>query len=607
MNHTLLRLVVAAIPIMAALVLASAPVAAADRMTSLDLRQVKVGGEIGRRIDVTIENNLLKLDVDKDFLKPFQEKKAKDGFVGLGMLLDAAVRLAASSENPKAVALKRHLIAEAIRAQEPDGYLGMLVPKSRMWQLWDIHEMGYLIYGLTSDFRFFGEKESLAAARRLADYVLAHWSDKPDWQPSGITVHMAVTGLERTLLTLSDVTGDPKYRTFCIRQRKLPEWDLGIVEGRWGAIEGHAYAYFAHCLAQLQLNRTEPNEKLLAPTRRAMDFLTRRDGLVVTGTCGDHECWHESQTGTINLGETCTVAYLIRVLDDRLRSEGDPRYGDMMERAIYNALFAAQSPDGRQIRYYTPFDGPRSYFKGDTYCCPNNYRRIVSELPSLVYYRTEGGLAVNLYTASSAKVTLEGGTTVNVRQETDYPSSGRVLLHVAPAKPALFPVRLRIPRWCTAAKVTINGQPLEQPAKPGEFLTIRREWKPGDRVEIDMPMTWRLVAGRKAQSGSVAILRGPVVYCLNRARHKDLAGGDLRLLTLVPSSLEGPVKDDSIRPGGTACKVQAWSAGAWYPHSRPDRSLLLTEYPDPSGEAVYFHVPNPRAQEILPDELSVPE
>jgi hypothetical protein len=336
-----------------------------------------------------------------------------------------------------------------------------------------------------------------------------------------------------------------------------------------------------------------------------MDFLTRHDGLVVTGTCGDHECWHDSQSGTVNLGETCTVAYLIRVLDDLLRLEGDSRYGDMMERAIFNALFAAQSPDGRRIRYYTPFDGPRTYFQGDTYCCPNNYRRIVSELPSMVCYRTDGGLAVNLYTASSATLVLDGGATLTVRQETDYPNSGRVVLHVSPSAPAKFPLCLRIPRWCAAAKVAVNGQPLEQPVKPGEFFTIRREWKAGDRVEIDMPMAWRLVQGRKAQSGRVAIMRGPLVFCLNRARQKDLATLDLRLMTLVPGALEGPVKDDSVRPGGLACKVQTWGPGAWYPQAKPDRQLVLTEYPDPAGESVYFHVPNPRAGELVADELIV--
>ena len=133
------------------------------------------------------------------------------------------------------------------------------------------------------------------------------------------------------------------------------------MRGRWGRIEGHAYAYLAHALAQLQLYRVEPDERLLRTTRRAMDFLTRHEGLVISGTCGDHECWHDTQSGTTNLGETCATAYLLRTLDDLLRLEGDSRWGDLMERTIFNALFAAQSPDGRHIRYYTPFECSRAY------------------------------------------------------------------------------------------------------------------------------------------------------------------------------------------------------------------------------------------------------
>ncbi len=70
-----------------------------------------------------------------------------------------------------------------------------------------------------------------------------------------------------------------------------------------------------------------------------------------------------------------------------------------MDRTIYNTLFAAQSPDGRRLRYYSPVEGPRVYFEGDTYCCPCNYRRIVAELPQMVYYQQENGVTVNLYTS----------------------------------------------------------------------------------------------------------------------------------------------------------------------------------------------------------------
>jgi uncharacterized protein len=578
---------------------------AEDQLSRVGPGDVKLGGEIGRRIDVTIQNNLLKLKLDEDFLNPFRQRKAKEGFTGLGMLLDAAVRLAAYSGDPRVVDLKRRLVHETLKTQEADGYIGMLEPKSRMWALWDIHEMGYIIYGLTSDFKFFHERGSLDGARKLADYILARWTAEPQREVGdGITTHMSVTGLERTLLTLAAATGDRRYSDFCTGQRKLREWDLQIVRGRWGLIEGHAYAYLGHALAQLQLYRTEPDERLLRTTRRAMDFLTRRDGLVISGTCGDHECWHDTQSGTTNLGETCTVAYLLRTLDDLLRLEGDNRYGDLMERAIFNALFAAQSPDGRRIRYYTPFECTRTYFPADTYCCPNNYRRVVSELPTMVYYLAPRELTVNLYTASTAKVDLGNGLSASVRQETDYPTSGKVLLKVDPPTPAEFTVRLRIPRWCQGAKIAVNGQPVAEPVRSGSYGTISRKWLPGDRVELDLPMPLRLVRGRQSQAGRVALMRGPVVFCLSQQRNPVLHGIDPRVITLVPSSLEGPTRDDSVRPGGTACSVEAWKPGTWYPSAKPELRLVLTEFADPSAEFAYFHIPDPNAKDLADDELA---
>ena len=577
---------------------------AADRWSRLEPGQVQVGGEIGRRIDVTVQNNLFKLKLDDDFLKPFRQPKARDGFVGLGMLVDAAVRLAAYSGDPKLVDFKRRLVQATIKTQGPDGAISMLAPESRVWGLWDIHEMGYLIYGLTADYTFFHERESLAAAQKLADYILARWLAQPNREVGeGLTTHMSVTGLERTLLTLAATTGERRYLDFCTGQRKLREWELPIVRGRWGKIEGHAYAYLAHCLAQLQLYRSEPDEWLLKMTRRATDFLTRGEGLVISGACGDHECWHDTQSGMTNLGETCATAYLIRTLDDLERLEGDARWGDLMERSIFNALFAAQSPDGRRIRYYAPFECPRAYYPGDTYCCPNNYRRIVSELPTMIYYRSPEGLAVNLYTASTAKLILAGDVAITVRQETDYPTSGRVQLAIEPAQPVEFALSLRIPRWCQDAKITVNGQAASEPRERGSWARLARRWQPGDRVELDLPMPLRLVRGRQSQLGRVAVMRGPMVFSLSRARNPKLGAIDLRLLTVQPSSLEGPAPDDSVRPGGLACHLQAWKPGAWYPGGKPDFQLTLTEFADPGAEFAYFHVPDPNAGEFVADEL----
>ena len=569
-------------------------------------RQVKLGGELGRRIDLTIQGNLLKLDIDHDFLKPFQERKSND-FIGLGMLIDAVVRLAAYTGDPKVVAIKKRLVAETIKTQERDGYIGTMIPANRMWRLWDLGEMQGIVYGLLSDYRLFDERESLAAAQKLADYILARWTGEPQGDPTEgtITLDMACFELTQTFLMLSDATGDARYRDFCLSKCKLREWNRPITTGRWGRIEGHVYTYLAICLAQLHLYREEPNKGLLVPTRRAMEFLTHGDGLVVVGNCGDHECWDDTQGGTINHAETCATAFLIRVLDELLRQEGDSCCGDIMERTIYNALFAAQSPDGRKIRYYTPFDGPRQYWPADTYCCPNNFRRIIADLPTFVYYRVGRGLAINLYSASSAKLDLGDGVSLAVRQETDYPNAGNVTVHLDPFKPVRFPLLLRIPRWCSVATILVNGKAVDKPAPSGAFFRLEQTWKSGDRVQLEMSMPWRLVKGRKTQAGRVAVLRGPMVFCLPRAQQESLKTTDLRLLTLKPESLHGPMPDKTVRPDGLACNVRFWSPGAWYPIAPADQELKLTEFADPAGEATYFHVPNPNAVEFVEDELII--
>jgi DUF1680 family protein len=566
---------------------------AEDRLSPLELANVKVGGEIGRRIDVTIKNNLLALDPDKDFLTPFAEKTRSSGYIGLGKLIDAAVRFAAYTRDDEILALKRHLANSVIEAQEADGYIGMLAVDHRMRGMWDVHEMAYLIYALATDYEYFDDQHALQAARKAANYILAHWTELPaDWDnQTGIATRVSVTGLECAMLKLSRLTGDRTYRDFCVNERALPAWNPSIVIGRRPQIKGHIYAYLCRCLAQLELYRDVREQRLLGPTRRAMDFLTHDDGMTVTGGCGQWEIWTSDQDGRGALGETCATAYQIRVYDNLLRLQGDSYYGDLIERTIYNALFAAQSPDGRQIRYYSPFEGPRVYHPGDTYCCPCNFRRIIAELPAMVYYRDDQGIVVNLYTPSQAECALRDGARVVVQQETDYPNSGRVVIRVEPAQPREFALRLRIPAWCPTAQVTVNNQPFGQPSG-GDFFAIRRRWQAGDCVQLKMPMNWRLVRGRKQQAGRAAVMRGPVVFCLNPDCDDRLVaqdGADLGRITLDPESFGEPLADDSIRPDGIACPVQAWKPG--YAVQRPgDLSLRLTEFPDPGGKAVYFRL-----------------
>ena len=579
---------------------------AADALTPLDLRQVKTGGEIGRRIDLTVHKNLLALDVDKDFLTFYRKKADCRGYTGLGKLIDSVVRFAAYTKDDNVLALRKRLVDETIAAQTPDGYIGLNAPSGRVWGIWDVHDTTYIIYGLLSDYHFFGEKRSLAAARKAMDYIIERWAARPaDWeQRLHIATHVHVTGLERTLLALYGATDDRRYLDFCTHERALPEWDLGIVIGRRNLIEGHVYAYLTRCLAQLELYRLQPDPKLLGQTRRAVHFLNACDGACITGAAGQWEIWTDDQDGRKGLGETCATAYELRVYDSLLRLEGKSRYGDLMERILYNTLFGAQSSDGRRIRYYTPLEGEREYFPIDAYCCPCNFRRIIAELPTMIYYRDPAGLAINLYTSSETAVDLAGGISLKIRQETDYPTSGRVVVHVDPSAPAQCSLRLRIPRWCQKPSVSINGQPWQGPIRSGEFLTLRQRWTAGDRVTLDLPMTWRLVLGRKRQAGRAAVMRGPVVFCLNPAQNKTLKTHDAAdlsaLVVLDPKSLKDSSGGEVVRPGGVACQ-----ASGWYDTMEigipSNISFRLTEFPDPEGKMVYFRLPDLKA--AVPDEL----
>jgi DUF1680 family protein len=601
MFHVLLLAAVAAVSTTFAsdLPKSSAPYA------SVNPGRVSLGGEIGRRIDLTIQKNLLAVNVDDDFLKPFHERQTPlFGYVGLGKLLDATVSFAHYKQDPKVVELKNHLLADLLSTQLEDGYIGTFPAGSRLRDIFDEHEIAYVIHALVDDYGRFQNLSSLQAAQRLADYVLTNYKTAVASRDPKLVCTIDV---ERAFILLSAATGNAQYRDYILERDGLRRWDspIDLVNaGQYSSGDGHAYTFMNRCLAQLDLYRTEPDQKLLGQSRRVMDFLTNDDGLLITGTCGLTERFRNNQETRGDVGETCATAYLIRLAHHLLQLEGGTINGDIMERAVHNTLFAAQSPDGRRLRYYTAIEGPRKYYDKDTYCCPNNWRRIVAELPEMVYYVSDdGGLMVNLYTPSTAKLPLAADLEVQVRQETDYPNSGKVVLRVDPAHPADFPLKLRIPRWCASATVSVNGDILEQSIVPGTYCTIQRRWNAGDSIELNMPMTWRRIQGRKLQTGRVAVMRGPMVFSLSRVHNPGLEQMDLKQLRLDPASFAEPVADSTVRPDGLACPIRAWGPNS-DPASPPDLRLLLTEFPDPTGEATYFLSAGPDVG--VPDELCGP-
>ena len=570
---------------------------------------VKIAGAIGERFDLTVRGNFMKLDLEKDFFRPFRERNSKGGFIGLGKLADAAVHLAWNSGEADVVARKEKILDFIVRNQLPDGYTGYFAPDHRLKELWDIHEMGFIIQGLVSDWELFGNRAALDAARRNVDYIIGNWAKMPDnWEMKYITDRETTLGFGYGVARLYANTKDERYRRFLCNERSLGDWNDPIVLGRDKMIYGQAYGYLGTCLEQLELYSWDPRPKYLRASRRAFDFMLRRDGLLIDGTGGIAECWTDDQDGEGHVGETCMIAFQLFFYDELIRlGLGDAALiGDMMERAVYNALFAAQSRDGRRLRYYTPLNGLRKFWKNDMYCCPNNFRRAVGRLPEYVFYAKEDSIFANLYTECTA--TLDVGTTkVGVREETDYPKSGRVKFTFSPEKEAAFSFKVRVPRWCRRPAATVNGMRVSYKYRPGQMLNLPRVWRKGDVVELDFPMEVRAVRGRKRQSGRFAVMRGPVVYALDTRKvdaFKDWAPYDVQTeMSMDPNQLA--YEDGKVFAVISTQHQSVGIANFSVDGHNPDnvRRVALTPFADEDNTLTYCRAPNIEDESIGGDEL----
>jgi DUF1680 family protein len=571
-----------------------------DRIRSVTLTESELGGEIGRRIHDLIYKNYMVLDSDGFFIAPFRSRPFTDDYhyIGVGKVIDAGSLFSAYTGDPAVAAKTAHLVQGILETRDADGYIGTFKPEPggrQNHRNWALHEQEYLLLGLTHHGLAMGDARSIQAAKELADYVMRTFGRDP--KPEEV----CTAGLPEAFLLLHRATGDEKYLKFAAEIRhgnskaevqcaSLLDWHQTFDSGA-----AHVYVMLARCYAQTVLFRSMPRPSLLEMSSYMRHELLRKGGgLNVVGSASDGEWFSYTQNGAGLIGESCVTAYLVRWLESLMRLEGDLRYGDIMERTIYNALFAAQDPAGRRIRYFTPFTGPRVYFDQDGFCCPGNFRRIAAELPQKVYYRcADRAVAVNLYTESRANVELEEGLSVTLSQETDYPNTGHVVLSVRPSRESVFGLRLRIPRWCREATVRINDEDPAAVPRAANPYEIRRRWRDGDTVTLDMPMTWRFIKGHQLQEGKAALARGPVIYCLGTAQNEDVLktypnfGG----IVIDPSSLGEPEPDSSTRPEGrkVILRARAEAPGAWS-KGAPHLSVTFTEFVDPTGIVTYVHL-----------------
>jgi len=282
----------------------------------------------------------------------------------------------------------------------------------------------------------------------------------------------------------------------------------------------HAYSYVNSLSSAMMAYLVAGSGKHLRAVRNAFDMLQEQS--FATGGWGPDETLrapgtsdlYNSLTNTHHSFETPCGAYahfkLTRYL---LRVTRDARYGDSMERMMYNTVLGAMPlQENGENFYYSDynFDGKRVYKEARWACCSGTLPQVAADYRINTYLRGPQAVFVNLYLPSTLRWN-ENGAALSLTQEGEYPFEDRVTFTVTSSQPTELTINFRIPAWAQGAQIFVNGMRQKALATPGQFAALRRQWKTGDRVELELPLRMRLEAIDAQHSDTVALLRGPLV------------------------------------------------------------------------------------------------
>ncbi len=260
--------------------------------------------------------------------------------------------------------------------------------------------------------------------------------------------------------------------------------------------------------------------------------------------------------------ETCAAIASFHWSWRMLLATGHGHYADLMERIIYNGFGGSTSTDGQRFFYVNPLQRRIDHFEDDDpgrrrewfscACCPPNIMRLVASLGHYLATTASDALYVHLLTGSRITGEVAGGQ-LTVDVGTDYPWSGEAQLTVRDAPGAECGLAIRVPGWSHLISVRLNGEAITGATDADGYLVARRRWRPGDVLAVALDLQPRLTfPNRRADAlrGTVAVQRGPLVYCFEQADQADgLDVEDLAIeaATASPARLtERPAELDGV-------------------------------------------------------------
>jgi uncharacterized protein len=383
-----------------------------------------------------------------------------------------------------------------------------------------------LVCGLMDSHRLARDPDAYRILEHTTDTALPHLPGKAiehgrNWRPGkddSYSQDESYTVPENLFLAYQRGAGK-RYRTMGA-QYLDDEYFGPLAEGRNNFAGRHAYSHVNALCSAMQAYMTLGSEKHLRAAKNGFDFLAAQS--FATGGWGpdetlrapDSEDVYESLTNSHNSFETPCGAYahfkLTRYL---LRVTRDARYGDSMERVMYNTVLGAKPlrADGSTF-YYSDynFKAKKVYSDRRWACCSGTLPQVAADYRINTYFHDKWGVYLNLYIPSTLRW-VQDGAHISLRQRSSYPLESHVEFEVAASRSRPFGVSLRIPAWAEGAVISVNRKRVDKEIVPGSFAELRREWKTGDRIGLELPLSKRLEAIDPRHPDTVALLSGPLV------------------------------------------------------------------------------------------------
>jgi hypothetical protein len=400
--------------------------------------------------------------------------------------------------------------------------------------------------------------------------------------------------------------GDNLYSVYWLYNRTGEPWLLDLATkidrntANWrqmGNLPNWHNVNVAQCFREPATYALQSGNKAdLAATYANFRLIRQRYGQVPGGMWGGDENSRPGYTDPRQAIETCGMVEQMASDELLFQFTGDPLWAENCEDVAFNTLPAAFMPDYRSLRYLTApnmvvsdaknhapgiqNDGPYLMMNPfSSRCCQHNHGNGWAYYAENAWLATpDNGLAAVFFGENEVSAKVADGQPVTIRQQTHYPFEEQIRLTLQTAKPVRFPLYLRVPTWCAAPKLRVNGQPVTVSVKPGQYLKVTHLWRSGDRVTLDLPM--RLTVRRwTANANSASVNYGPLTFSLKiqEAYRKENSA-----TTAQHDSGWQPSADPSKWPAYEIFPGSAWNYGLVLPAAKPETAFRVVKRPWPA-------------------------